>query len=73
MRNRIYRICGAAMAVCIVLMALYFILPGSIGGPLSRYNAVFWLETIAIVSFGISWLVKGEAILKDEVQPAPKS
>ena len=28
-------------------------------------RAVFWLEALAIVAFGVSWLVKGEAILKD--------
>ena len=26
------------------------------------YNVVFWLETVLIVAFGISWLVKGKAI-----------
>jgi len=29
-------------------------------------NPVFWLETITIEAFGISWLTKGQAILKDE-------
>jgi hypothetical protein len=31
---------------------------------------VFWLESIAVVAFGISWLVKGEAIFKDQPNPA---
>ncbi len=26
----------------------------------------FWLESIAMVAFGVSWSVKGEAILTDE-------
>jgi hypothetical protein len=30
---------------------------------------LFWFESLAIVAFGVSWLVKGETILKD--QPAP--
>jgi hypothetical protein len=33
---------------------------------------VFWLETVAIVAFGVSWLIKGEAILED-VSAAPES
>jgi len=66
-RNRIYRGCGYAMAVCILLIAIYFILLNEEASPLKEYDPVFWLETIAIVAFGISWLTKGEAILKDEV------
>jgi hypothetical protein len=27
---------------------------------------IFWPETIAIVAFGIAWLVKGQTILKDK-------
>jgi hypothetical protein len=34
--------------------------------PLTAFNPVFWLETIAILAFGVSWLTKGEAILKDD-------
>ena len=26
---------------------------------------VYWLEAIAVVAFGISWLIKGEFILAD--------
>ena len=31
-----------------------------------RNTVVFWFETIGLVSFGISWLTKGEIWLKDE-------
>jgi hypothetical protein len=30
-----------------------------------RLTPVFWLESVAVVAFGVSWLVKGETILKD--------
>jgi hypothetical protein len=29
-------------------------------------DPVFWLESLAVVAFGVSWLTKGEMILKDE-------
>jgi hypothetical protein len=29
-------------------------------------SPIFWPETIAIVAFRISWLTKGQAILKDQ-------
>ena len=28
---------------------------------------VFWLETFALIAFGISWITKGQAIFKDAV------
>ena len=28
------------------------------------YNPTFWLECGALISFGVSWLVKGEVVLK---------
>jgi hypothetical protein len=33
---------------------------------LNSANPVFWLETAAIAAFGVSWLVKGQAILRDK-------
>lgn len=65
-RNKVYKICGYTMAGCILLITIYFLLPEETTSPLSDYYPVFWLESIAIIFFGISWLTKGEAILKDE-------
>ena len=30
------------------------------------WNPAFWLESIALIAFGISWAVKGQAILADQ-------
>jgi len=67
-RNILYRVCGVAMATCILLMTIYTFLPDAAAASLECYHPIFWLETIAILSFGISWLTKGEGILKDEVK-----
>jgi len=56
------------MAICVLLIAVYYLLPNDVASLLKRYDPVFWLETIAILALGISWLTKGEAILKDEVK-----
>lgn len=32
---------------------------------LSPTNSIFWPETAAIAAFGVAWLIKGEALLKD--------
>jgi heme A synthase len=66
MRNRIYRGCGYLMAACILLTFVYFLLPLPQQIALAAYSPIYWLEAIAIIAFGVSWLVKGEAILKDE-------
>jgi hypothetical protein len=66
-RNLVYRACGIAMVLMIVLIAAYFwIFPESWQASLKPYKPVFWLEAIALWAFGISWLVKGETILKDK-------
>jgi hypothetical protein len=65
-RNVVYRVCGITMAVCILLMTIYTFLPDAASAPLKRFYPIFWLETIAILSFGLSWLTKGQAILQDE-------
>ena len=57
-RNGFYRACGWIVVACVVLIALHSfagIFPDSL-------HPVFWFETIALVFFGISWLIKGEGI-----------
>jgi hypothetical protein len=65
-RNRVYRICGYTMAGCILLIVVYFMLPAGTAASVAPLNPVYWLEAIAIIFFGISWITKGEAILKDK-------
>lgn len=58
--NRIYIGCGwtilASLALCAPLIAFRVDAIGPIPMP------VFWLESLAIWAFGLSWLVKGDAI-----------
>ena len=67
-RNTVYRVCGVIMAVCILLIGIYHFLPDKAAFIFSAYDPIFWLETIAIMAFGISWLIKGETLLKDKVE-----
>ncbi|MEK6193045.1 MAG: hypothetical protein N2F24_02285 [Deltaproteobacteria bacterium] len=64
LRNKIYRICGWTMIVSVVLIFVQGIPALENFWPVP--NPVFWFEVIAISAFGISWFVKGEAILKDQ-------
>ena len=64
-RNTIYRVCGILMLVCIALMGVYNIYPASSTAFLDPIRPTFTLETVAILAFGFSWLIKGETLLKD--------
>ena len=50
----------------LALIALKAVLPKNIAEHVDKLDPMFWLESLAVVAFGISWLTKGEAILKDE-------
>ena len=63
-RNLVYTFCGYTILACIALIAVVAFM--SSDSPLTRLDPVFWLESAAVVAFGVSWLTKGEAILKDE-------
>jgi hypothetical protein len=63
-RTRIYRACGVTMVGCLVLMGLRML---PMAGILRFSFSLFTLEAIAVVAFGVAWLVKGLDIGK----PAP--
>ena len=65
-RNLVYKVCGYAMSICILFIAIYIFLPNATKTSLAVCRPVYWLEALAILAFGISWFTKGEAILKDQ-------
>ncbi len=65
-RNKIYKASGYIMLACIALLIVFFALPDAIATGLLKYKPVFWLETIAFVAFGFSWLVKGGLLFQDK-------
>ncbi|MDN3584244.1 hypothetical protein [Mucilaginibacter flavus] len=61
-RNMIYRTCGIVMLIAMV--GMLGLLNADFQKLMGR-TALFILETITLSAFGISWLVKGETLLKD--------
>lgn len=57
MRNKIYKVCGAAMLVAFIAIGVLAVM--------NKGGSVFWPETLAVVAFAAAWLVKGQTILKD--------
>ena len=62
-RNAVYRVCGFTILGCILLIVVVK-LP-AVNAFVERLAPVFWLESTAILAFGVAWLTKGETILKD--------
>ena len=62
-RDRVYLLCGIVMLMSLSLAGIAS-LPFATG--LNNLNPVFWMESTAIIAFGVSWLVKGQAILPDK-------
>lgn len=61
-RNRVYIASGITILVCLVLIVVF----GYFLDDLTRaWHPTLWLESAAVMAFGIAWLTKGEAILAD--------
>jgi hypothetical protein len=63
-RNRLYRVCGFVILGAILLMFLYSGIP-VIHEALSGSRFIFFMETLALWAFGLSWITKGKILLKD--------
>lgn len=60
--NRIYRCCGIVMLGCLVMIAVYSFFIVKSYPQLQSYSPVFWLETLLLWSFSISWLTKSKVM-----------
>ncbi len=60
-RNVVYLVCGIIMIICIAAIAAceFFHLN-------TNWHPVFWLESLALISFGFSWITKAEVVFEDE-------
>lgn len=59
LRNQIFRSCGIVIFCCILFLLLYFFIT-----PLKEFlnyaKPVFVAETIALIAFGLSWIIKSK-------------
>ena len=64
-RNVVYKICGIIILLSIILIFLYSVVP-ALHKQFEKYKPIFWLETLSLLAFGLSWLTKGEGLLPDK-------
>ena len=57
LKRRIYRTCAVTMLAAIILIAVVLLWDLE-QHPKMQWYPVFWLESIAVIAFGISWVVK---------------
>jgi hypothetical protein len=62
-RNGIYRACGIVIFVSLLTLAILSLV---LGAELIATIWTFVFETIMLLAFGISWLVKGETLFADK-------
>lgn len=70
-RNFIYKLCGSVMILAMLIIFSRFACEKLDIIPLwtnfyDKYKLTFWMEALAIESFGFSWLIKGETLFKDK-------
>lgn len=68
-RNIVYRTCGYTILGSLAFILGYFVLPDESTEPIKGLAPLYWIEALAVVAFGISWLIKGETLLTDEEGP----
>ncbi len=62
-RNAVFLVCGIIMIVCIVAIAASEIFLDELTK--NKLHLVFWMESIALFSFGFSWITKAEMVFGD--------
>ena len=65
-RNTLYRVTGILMSLCIILCIVLVYSNSDFSQSLKKHNMIFWLESVAICAFGVSWFIKGRTILVDK-------
>ncbi len=78
-RDRVYRLAGYTILASIALIGILGgvralgLVSQEVAGAVEAWNPAFWLESAALIAFGISWAVKGQAILADTEEQADSS
>lgn len=65
-RNMVYYICGSIMTASLLLIIAFKWFLGNLYPDLKSLDPTFWLESLMLLSFGITWLTKGQLFFRDE-------
>lgn len=65
-RNLVYYICGGVMSVSLLLILAYVWFFEDLDPGVKQLDPIFWLETLMLSAFGITWLTKGQLFFRDD-------
>lgn len=65
-RNGIYKTCGWIIVACIAGIAFVSFAPGNLYEKVKSFKPTFVLETVALLAFGFSWVIKGNTFFRDK-------
>jgi hypothetical protein len=51
------------LAILIIFAGFLKIIPSAF---YEKHHLTFWMETVAVESFGFSWLIKGDTFFRDK-------
>lgn len=63
LRNRIYKINGVIVLVSLILITM---IPFALNTSIEKLPIILIFESVCLIAFGVSWLIKGEALFKDK-------
>jgi hypothetical protein len=58
-QNYVYRVCGGVIVFSMIFIGVYKMFKLSF---LNSYSDIFFLESAAVIAFGIAWLVKSKSV-----------
>lgn len=69
-RNKIYQTCGWVIVAAITMCVTTFFIPDSVG---KTVHPLFWSEALAVLAFGVAWLVKADFLILPEKVSKPSA
>lgn len=71
-RNRVYTTCGLIMIAAVGIIFCGTVLRLIPEDVYDQNHITFWMETLAVESFGVAWLIKGGVALRDKIPSTTK-
>lgn len=68
LRNLVYKVCAIIIFLSVSFLIVQFLLREvpELRNFVDKFKMIFWVESLAIWAFAVSWLIKGQVVLADK-------